>query len=253
MLRPIPFASLILFVVGSIATGSPETQCADDEFFVRSHPRRAYYRANGTHVRASQVSGSCRRKSKGHDFWIKRIKSGKPPGWPHRTERTARWTDEERTRVLEALAELPDEILDPSIEGIYRLKQSKDRLNPSAYGGSMIVLYDSAFNENRTLARLLAHELAHHKYEGFRWKADGVSYRKATGWRLTDEGDQYFWTGRMTGYVEDDGKADPKEDFANNIEHFLFNPNGLKSTTPTAYQWIKWRFGDNFVLDVRNK
>jgi hypothetical protein len=100
----------------------------------------------------------------------------------------------------------------------------------------------------RPTARLLAHELAHHRYEKIEDTDEGASYRKASGWKLTPEGDKFFWTGRKQGYVEEDGGSAPKEDFANNIDHFLFDPIKLKQVTPGAYEWIKKRFSGKFKI-----
>ena len=48
-------------------------------------------------------------------------------------------------------------------------------------------------------------------------------------------------------FVEDDGKEGPNEDFAKNIEHFLFSPQSLKKQTPKVYDWIRKRYGDKFI------
>lgn len=41
-----------------------------------------------------------------------------------------------------------------------------------------------------------------------------------------------------------DGKLSAEEDFANNMEYYLFNPNKLKAISTPAYNWIKGRFGE---------
>lgn len=243
------FLSLALLAFdGSSGWAKNEISCGQGQYRVRSHPRRAYYKADGTYVRATQVSSSCRDKRKEYDFWFDRLKSGTPPSWPHKIEKPANWTEEERERVLEALGELPEELWDQSIKGIYRLKRAKDHPNPSSYGGSMIILYDSAFGEDRRLARLLAHELAHHRYAKLENGEVGTSYRRATGWRPEVEGRNYYWTGRKQGYVEEDGAKAPDEDFANNLDYFLFDPDRLQKVTPSAYEWIKKQFGDKFKI-----
>jgi len=40
-------------------------------------------------------------------------------------------------------------------------------------------------------------------------------------------------------FVEDDGKEGPNEDFANNIEYFLFRSQSLKMKAPKVYDWIR--------------
>lgn len=57
-----------------------------------------------------------------------------------------------------------------------------------------------------------------------------------------------YWVGRESGYVEEDGKSSREEDFANNIEHFLYDSDKLKKITPSAYDWIKKHYGEQFKL-----
>ena len=40
-------------------------------------------------------------------------------------------------------------------------------------------------------------------------------------------------------FVSDDGRDSPDEDFANNVEFFLFRPEKLKKTSPGVYDWLK--------------
>ena len=50
------------------------------------------------------------------------------------------------------------------------------------------------------------------------------------------------------GFVEKDGTESPEEDFANNVEYFLFDRKTLIKKTPTAEDWIHRKFGDKFKL-----
>lgn len=117
----------------------------------------------------------------------------------------------------------------------------------------MIILYDEAFGENRRLARLLSHELAHHRYEKIENDKVGASYRKATGWLPEINGRDYYWIGRKDGYVEEDGAREPGEDFSNNLESFIFDPDKLKKLTPSAYNWIEKEFGDKLKVKGAQK
>ncbi len=59
------------------------------------------------------------------------------------------------------------------------------------------------------------------------------------------------------GYVRSDGVlvkpsyTSPEEDYANNLEYFIYNPDKLKQVTPNAYEWIKKRFGPKLKLKER--
>jgi hypothetical protein len=221
--------------------------CPKGQYSVRSHPRRAYYKADGTYVSATQVSRSCREKRKGHDFWSQKLKEGHPRDWTKR-EVHKKWTAEERERMLEALSELPEILWPKSLEGIYRMFKSKDHPNPASHGGPFVVLYDTAFGENQRLARVLAHELAHQNYEELNL-SEGSSYRSAAGWTSwMDKDRNVFWIPRSKGFVKEDGQSKPGEDYANNIEYFLFEPELLKRKTPRVYDWIKSRYGDKLKI-----
>lgn len=69
-----------------------------------------------------------------------------------------------------------------------------------------------------------------------------------SGWTVTLEGRKIISTRRKTGFVEEDGKTSIQEDFANNIEYFLYNPDKLKSLTPSIYNWIKTKYGEKFKI-----
>ena len=61
--------------------------------------------------------------------------------------------DDEKEKVLDALSELPLELLVESVDGIYRLdKFEKEPSNPAAGFGNSIVLYNNAFGSKQSLA-----------------------------------------------------------------------------------------------------
>ena len=133
------------------------------------------------------------------------------------------------------------------MDGVYRFSKSKYFPNPASRIGSNIGLYDTAFDEKRNLARILAHELAHYSYDKLSFE-DGKRYREVTGWQTKLEGSDVYWTPRPNAFVEDDGKVSPDEDYANNVEYFLFRPKVLKQVTPNAFNWLKNKFGDKFKI-----
>src|SRR5262249_30255041 len=153
--------SLFLFWPNSAAT----LECPPGTYHVRSHPRSGYERADGTFVKATQVSESCRGKNDVYNTWAPRLKTGFPPGWEIKTEKAAKWTEEQRERVLEALGELPEALQKTPLKGIYRLSKSIFYPNPASDDNEgTMALYDSAFDRSRRLARILAHEFAHEHY-----------------------------------------------------------------------------------------
>jgi len=244
------FLVLLLFLAEAVlANTTPnELLCPTGFYRVRSHPRRGYIRSDGVPVKATNVKTHCKELSAAFNFWKPKLKNGYPPNWPHKQEAESPWTTEEEARIIEALEAIPEELWSEAIKGIYRLKKSKDFPNPGSNGDGLIVLYDSAFDSKRNLARILVHELSHITYKKLSSK-DGPDYRRATNWDFeTSLGEKYYWKPRESGYVEEDGKISPEEDFANNVEYFIFMPEKLKEKTPSAYNWIKRYFGDKFKL-----
>lgn len=223
-----------------LATG-PQN-CLAKEHWVIPHMRTR----NG---KTEAVKGHCRANPRGFKFWNARILKSRPRGWPHKQEKTIPWKTAEIEDILCELAKLPEELQLKKIRGIYRMERSKDKLNPASNGDRHIVVYSRAFNGKIPLAQIMAHELAHVTYDALS-EEEKLSYQMATGWsdpkkyNLNLKG----WIQRKNGYVRDSGKVSPNEDFANNIEYFLFFPEKLKTVTPSAHAWIKNHFHANFKL-----
>jgi hypothetical protein len=222
--------------------------CPQGQYLVREHFRKGYVRVDGISVSSANVKQHCRPHTKVSEYLLPLFKLGIPPNWPNRSEKLGAWTEAERERLLDVLENLPGQLLTKKLVGFYRLRKSKDYPNPATSAEGIIVLYDSAFDSSRDLGRIVAHELVHQHFREFK-SEDGRSYRRATGWHLKLGSDRkIYWEGRESGYVEEDGKNSFEEDYANNVECYLFDPNKLKKITPSAYEWIKKYYGSNFEL-----
>lgn len=224
--------------------------CPVGQHWVKPHSKRAYIRADGAVVRASFVSGHCRENFKGYSFWKSKLISSRPSNWPKKLEKERAWTAEEEERVLEALGDLPEILWSAAVRGIYRMKESEISGNPaSTRPGSMdIVLYDSAFAESASLARILSHELAHVLF-GRLSLSDREEYLLVARWfSFAERGKKPKFIRRANGFTEEDGKDSPEEDFANNVETFLFEPQRLANIVPTIHHWLTRRFGDKFLI-----
>jgi hypothetical protein len=236
--------SLALVFIASLAGGA---ECPPGQIHVKAHHRRAYTRADGKFVKEAAVTAHCRTKRKSDDYWHERFSKGRPGIWPHRKETEKAWTPEEVERVLEALCELPEELWNKSAYKIYRMDRSHLGGNPASSANGIVVLYDSAFDKGRTLARILAHELAHERYEKLS-ESEIVDYRMALNWFVSRTKGKTVIISRKAGFVADDGRVSPEEDFANNVEFYLFEPNKLKIETPHGFRWIRNHFGDKFSI-----
>lgn len=235
------FFFLLLYEHGFTSTND----CPHGQHRVKAYFRDAYFRANGTYVKATSVDSYCRQDRESDKHWQDKLKSGRPDDWPYDVEKSGAWSLQETERVLEALCELPKEIWENSTYKIYRMNKSKDGQNPATSAESIIVLYDSAFKQKNNLSRVLAHEFAHEKYRTLK-ESEAINYRISTNWFILKTKGKSVQVSRKDGFVADDGRVSPEEDFANNVEFYLFEPNKLESTTPHGFAWIKKHFSDKF-------
>ena len=187
------------------------------------------------------------------------MKDGLPPDWPHKNEKGKAWAEEEKNLLIEALEAAPQGILPKKLIGIYRAEKSRQFPNPATSGvatdGTLegfVVIYDSAFEKNQNLARIVIHEMSHQIYVELSDDDQG-SYHTVTNWFVEKDPKTEQTKGlaaRLTGFVLDDGRDSPGEDFANNVEFFLFEPKKLQEVTPHAHRWISEHFGDKFRLEA---
>jgi hypothetical protein len=206
----------LAFAIESSAEKFSKAECPEGEHFVRAHAQAAYRRMDGTFVSGSNHPLSCRKNQVSYIVWSPRIKAGMPPNWEFKTEKSKKWADGERERVLDALSSLPKFLLADEVNGIYRLKTSNQlRDNPASNFRDQFALYDPAFDGNQNTARILAHELT---------------------------------LGRK-GIVAEDCRVSPEEDFANNIEYFLFDSKTLKEKSPKVFEWLSKKYGDKLKLE----
>jgi len=106
---------------------------------------------------------------------------------------------------------------------------------------SAIAIYDTAFSGKYVLDEILFHEIAHLFYRQISDELKDSYYLKMN-WFSVDRA-KNKWISRKDGFVTDDGRISPEEDFANNLEFYLFHPEKLKTVTPNAHSWIKENFG----------
>jgi len=241
------FASIFL-LCGSNAKCEITHQCGVGKHYVKSHFRKAYTRSDGVHFKATTVKEHCADNPKNYDFWNPKLKNGRPDGWARKTEKSKHWSTEEREKTLEALSKMPPALMSAKLREIDRMIRSQDFPNPASSDNGDIVLYDTAFEKDKSLTQILSHELAHQYYKNLSGK-DFESYRKAADWfNISNLGTKpvYRTAGRM--FVAKDGVNSIEEDFANNIEYFLNQPKELKKSTPKVYDWISNHFGDKFKL-----
>ena len=238
---------LFLLFFYLIPTVSLSSECPIGQHWVKTHKRRAYFRATGDFVKATKVIAHCRNNRTSDTYWQNKFENIGPNEWPHKDEKSKTWEFEEIERVLDAICELPEEIWKKSQLKIFRMAKSKDGLNPATSAEGILVLYDSAFSQKTILSRILAHEFAHEIYNRLN-ESDAKDYRFVTNWYEFNKDGLRRLISRKDGFVTDDGRVSPEEDFSNNLEFFLFEDKNLKSKTPHAYRWFERYFNDKLRL-----
>lgn len=82
---------------------------------------------------ANRCDEFCKAKKCSPDtFWKNKLKNGAPKDWSLPTELPGTWTDLETGQIMAILNQLPDQLKDLPIEGLFRLKLSVDRVNPAS-------------------------------------------------------------------------------------------------------------------------
>jgi hypothetical protein len=194
--------------------------CPTGQYFVHSHFRSSYYRSDGTFVSSANVEAHCKEYRVSSPLVLK-YSSEMPKGWPFQLEIFKPWTSSERKLLEKEIAKLPKALREQGLVTVLRAVKSSFQDNPStsAPDESIIVFYDSA--QSFGYKRVVTHELAHTLY-GKLNKNELKTYYEAAGWKETSQ--NKFSTSR-TSFSEPDGALGPDEDFANNVEHLVFNNN----------------------------
>ncbi len=171
----------------------------------------------------------------------KKIKKGSPQNWPH-PEKESPFSNDDIALVEKALARLPDNFSFVGLKGIYKLERAKSLFSvgtPATYSDGQIVLYQKAFNNPKDIPRVVLHEIVHHLHESG-WKTQFKNYKDATNWSAKSPRDGDF--------LSFDSKDSPEEDFATNVEYYLFEPEKLKNKVPHVFKWMNKNIKMQFQL-----
>ena len=239
--------SLMMLVT---STALAKSLCPNGEHWVDSHHRRAYTRYDGVHVKATRVQSHCRKNPRGYKRWNKKLSNKRPQIWGYKREKSKKWTVEEVERFFDAIAVLPDQLLNLSKVKIYRMLQSRTAKNPATTNPPQndVTLYDLAFVHEESLAQIISHELSHILFESLTAEEKNIFAEKA-GWsRKNIMGKEYYFPKKNKVNIKADSIDSVEEDFANHIELFLFTPRVVRAKSKDAYDWIQDKFGKEFKI-----
>ncbi len=231
--------SALLMLVFSFGVLSEE--CPEGEYFVKGHHRNEYVKKNGTHYLDSFVKETCKKYRDGH-LLIKKFIDTPPDLWNQKKEKFKKWNKKEKNFLLNAFEELPEPLVKNLNFRLHRAFESNFKNNPASCipEKNLIVFYDSFFKENSS--RVLAHELAHFLYSSIP-KEKKERYKTMALW-LEDENGNILIS-RKDGFVEEDSRIGPEEDFANNVEYYLFDKAILEKKSNMIYNWIEINLSDD--------
>lgn len=172
----------------------------------------------------------------------KKILSGQPRDWPLK-EMSLKWSPSEIKAVSERISQVPDQIFEPGNFEFYRMAKSVDFPNPATNANTSppaIVLYDTAFSQRYDLTRVIFHEMTHVFYQKMPASLKD-NYNLKMNWVLVDP-IKNRWISRKDSFVKENGKISAEEDFANNLEYFLFDSKKLREVNGNAFDWMKDQF-----------
>lgn len=215
--------------------------CPPGKYLVSAHPRSAYVTTAGTSYSATHVTAYCRSKSKAADYWANYISNGRPDNWPNSKEVFRTWAKQDIEMVLDALSLVPELLWRPV--QFYRAGKSIYKGNSASRFMGSVVLYDGAVADRKKLGRIIAHELAHEMYDGFS-SVDQTGYKIIAGWKTVRVGAEIKDQAMDRHFVARDGDQSPDEDFANNMEYFIFEPVRLRLASPKIFNWFEKEYGD---------
>lgn len=212
--------NLYIFIFLSFSYAK-DLSCPVGQHWVRDYQRSAYTTNSGKFVRATHVRAHCQNNPMGYDIWKNQLSDSLPKLWPNISEKPSSWKEGEKEDVLEALGKIPEILANQKIK-IYRGNNSKVPGNVSTSAESLdaIILYNAAFASKISLAQILSHEFAHIQFTRLS-EAEKEDYRYATNW-IEINRQKGLYLSRSKGYVQDDGRDSPEEDYANNVEYLLF-------------------------------
>ncbi len=173
-----------------------------------------------------------------NSYWTKKLSN---PADPFKN-----FNKQDLSDVRRALSRLPNSFNPSKLKGIVKGTKPVDftaLITEATSTDEFVVLYPRAFNNPKILDRVIAHEVVHVLVQE-EWKGLFESYKKDVGWN-TNKG----YEDRKGEFIEADSKMSADEDFANNIEYYLFEPNKLKSKSSQIHNWIQKKMGNKLKLE----
>ena len=226
--------TIVLILSSILLQEASATTCPKGQYLVRTHKRSGYYRANGVYVSPTTVSAYCKRyrNYKPAEIHFHRVKRGGTSRSEYKN-----FSKKEETQIRKVFKKLPKILTGVGKISFYRESRGRYPKNPASanYKNKRITIYDSISEHD--MERVVTHELAHFLYRNLS-SEEIDSYLVTAEWKKDLRSGLKFFTERKV-FVARDGEKYPGEDFANNIEYYLFEKETLKRKNPKIYKWVE--------------
>jgi len=199
-------------------------ECPEGFIRISAHERDSYHKADGTKVSAALVESHCRSERK-LSKPKPQFKTLKPEGWPEKQETFKAWLLKEKLDVERALKKLPRKLTHFGEIQFFRSRLPSENPAVSNSKNQIIVIYDSV--SSHALDRVIAHELAHFYWDSLSEKIK-KDFLTAAEWKINSDLSTLSLVRK--NITINDSYLGPHEDFANNVELFISNPQELRKS-----------------------
>lgn len=231
------FFILIFLCVFLKTTNAVSASCSEGQYLVRTHYRSGYFRSSGTYVSPTTVKAYCK-DYRNFEAPILHFPEEKLKTDSRSKEGYKKFSKSEKEKIQEIIKSLPKVLTAFGDIKFYRKKEGRVKGNPASVNSKKkeIILYDSISKHD--MKRVIAHELAHILYNNLSDKEQEL-YRKVSQWNLDKKTKKIVLSKKRTVFTEKDGINSATEDFANNVEYYLFDEKTLRKKNKEIHGWIK--------------
>jgi hypothetical protein len=240
------FLFLLVFIFSSIAKA--QTNC--DRWFLDTNAKPgakdciqtcSVFRVDmGTFDCPSKCERYCNSQVKEKcivdNYWLEKLNAESKP--------FQSLTPTDKVAIARQLSKMPKSFRPKSLKAIVRASQPDfiSPQNPASSSDEYIILFPSA-SITSSLDRVLFHEIVHHLTQR-EWANLFTDYKKKFGWirsgRIIE---------RAGNFVDPDGRISAEEDFANNVEYYIFDSKKLSQISPQISTWIDKRLKSKLKME----
>jgi hypothetical protein len=145
-----------------------------------------------------------------------------------------RLTGNERQQIESALLKMPNVFKPKSLKAIVKssMTDPTSPANQASSSDEFLIVFSALFKNGDQIERVIVHEAVHHLLQSD-WLKLFENYKKYVKWPKSGS-----LAVRPGDFVQSDGRDSAEEDFANNIEYYMFATKTLMQISPNIFSWI---------------